>query len=197
MNDRRARSAGYRKALTHLAFKPPKEKLREKQSLFGLIAKNSNKVPGPWTYTIDDGIAKEAGAVDRIGLSKNIQQMYYEWKGVSSNKRIFSTGGKLGNPKKSQKEKLKDQEARKNTYLDIIIRQGEKEKLPGPGEYFLDKELIDKLPQSIKKFHRGVSSSSKNRTGNLPQSPKRSFIDEAILNQTSNIGPNFYLPGSL
>ena len=139
-------------------------------------------MPGPWTYTIEDGIAKEAGAVDRFGLPKNIQKMYYEWKGVSSKKRIFSTGANLGNSKRSKKEKEKDQQARKNTYLDIIMRQGEKEKLPGPGEYFLDKKLIDNLPLSLKKFHRGVASATtKNRNGSLPKSPKRSFIDEAIL----------------
>ena len=138
-------------------------------------------MPGPWTYTIEDGIAKEAGAVDRFQLPKTIQKMYFEWKGVSQNKRVFSMGIKSAHPIKAEKDKKKDQEAKKNTYLDMIIRQGEKEKLPGPGEYFLDKKLIDNLPQNMRKFHRGVSSSSKNRGGNLPRSPKRSFVDEAIL----------------
>ena len=65
-------SAGYRKILGNQPFKNPKEKVKDKQSLFGLIEKTSNTVPGPWTYTIDDGIAKEAGVIDKFVITKKI-----------------------------------------------------------------------------------------------------------------------------
>lgn len=99
------------------------------------VLKQSAATPPPWMYDIATKLTKSPHREEVP--PRKAQSLCFKWKNVPKEQQNFerqekSKGGKI------------NMDAKKNTYIDQIIRNHSKENFPrpSPGQYFMDEKTI-------------------------------------------------------